>query len=134
MKDIALVVTTNQEAEEIYKELQAKQLGAFLHEKDKEGASVTEPTDKQVTITNVHNVKGREFQHVYFFDPRLRNVKQRDTKTTELALVYVAMTRAVKHLTVIKSTCGKIYYTDATQSDSYILDTLEDVPMRLHCV
>jgi superfamily I DNA/RNA helicase len=129
MKDIAIVVSTNQEAEEIYKELRTKQVGAFLQQKNNDGVSISEPTDKQVTISNVHNVKGREFQHVYFFDPRLRNVKRRNIKTTELALVYVAISRAITYLTVIKSVCGKQYYFDATQSDTYILDTLDNVPV-----
>lgn len=131
IQDIAIIVTTNKERKRICEILSKKQISYFSRDQE-EGlttAAVIKPTEKQVTVSTVHGVKGLEFKRVYFFDPRITNFKRADNKDTELALIYVAITRAIKHLTIVKSTSGKVFYSDAEKSDSYILDQLVELPM-----
>lgn len=132
MCDIAIVVTTNNEAKKVCSILKRKQISYFLRSKDDiDGQISKEPTERQVTVTNVHNVKGLEFEHVYFVDPRISKKKKPDAKKAELALVYVAITRAVRYLTIIKSSNGKTYFAGAAKSDSYVLEQIQDWPMEL---
>ncbi len=55
-------------------------------------------------------------------------------KKQELALVYVAITRAVRYLTIIKSSNGNTYFTGAAKSDSYMLEQVQDVPVNFRFV
>ena len=133
--DIAIVVTTNKEAKKACSILKRKQISYFLRGKDDTDEQISrEPTESQVTVTNVHNVKGLEFEHVYFVDPRISKKKKPDAKKAELALVYVAITRAVRYLTIIKSSNGNTYFAGATKSDSYVLEQIQDLPMELRCL
>ncbi|WP_334039050.1 UvrD-helicase domain-containing protein [Alteromonas macleodii] len=131
MHGIAIVVTTNNEAKKVCSILKRKQVSFFRRNKDDTDEQKSkEPMENQVTVTNVHNVKGLEFEHVYFVDPRISKQKKPDTRRAELALVYVAITRAVRFLTIIKSSSGNSYYTDAVQSDKYVLELLESLPVQ----
>lgn len=131
MCDIAIVVTTNNEAKKVCSILKRKQISYFLRSKDDiDGQISKEPTGRQVTVTNVHNVKGLEFEHVYFVDPRISKKKKPDAKKAELALVYVAITRAVRYLTIIKSSNGNSYFAGAAKSDSYVLEQIQDLPIE----
>jgi DNA helicase-2/ATP-dependent DNA helicase PcrA len=75
---------------------------------------------KRIKIMTMHGSKGTESDACFVVDPRLTDnwlQKKEDT----LRLLYVALTRAKKHLVICNSANGQSYYEDSKE-DIFLLD------------
>lgn len=77
---------------------------------------------KRIKVMTMHGSKGTESDACFVVDPRLTDnwlQKKEDT----LRLLYVALTRAKKHLVIFNSTKGQSYYEDSKE-DIFLLDLI----------
>jgi superfamily I DNA/RNA helicase len=82
-----------------------------------------ESEDHNVLASTIHGAKGTKANTVFLIDPRFEQ-SVKPAKYDEEKLIYVAVTRAQNRLFICKSTSGVPYYSDANQSDHYILDRI----------
>ena len=69
--------------------------------------------DTKITITTVHSAKGKEWEEVIVVLDKFSEGKKKEEREEEMRLLYVAITRARKHLIVVSNATvdNDFYYT-----------------------
>lgn len=98
--DIAIICPHRYQTERCYDYLARHKVPAYWLVKDRESKNNYAGTENKVLITTVHSAKGLEFERVYFVNLETFPVDYLNERENA-SMVYVAMTRAKKRLTIV---------------------------------
>lgn len=115
----------------------SRSVTAFLDELSLEGVKEKSQTEDMLTISTIHSAKGLEWDCVALLQPVEELFHDWDATEEDLAeelrVLYVALTRAKKHLDLVQSQYmmlnGKNYVTSMTSFLNHkdVLDTMDFV-------
>ena len=106
--DIAVICPNREQTRKFYEYLGRRKIPAYWLVKDAEAKNNYDAARDAVLISTVHSAKGLEFEKVYFMNLEtfpLEHLNERENAS----LVYVAMTRARKHLTMVSGSTTKTF-------------------------
>ena len=98
--DIAVICPHKYQTEQCFGYLSKKNIPAYWLVKDRESKNNYDASMNKVVLTTVHSAKGLEFEKVYFVNLETFPVEYLNERENA-SMIYVAMTRAKKHLTIV---------------------------------